>query len=122
MPTGKCDAGLTWGKSCYQGSWPWFQVTGTAYQNGPNKYMQLSQPGGIYKRAPLVNGTCVSFKPVLSETYVHLWGKNYDLNRAHGGQVSATEHEPRWRDADPGRRRQGQPGQRQQVGDDRQRR
>jgi hypothetical protein len=52
--------------------------------------MQLSQAGGVYKRSPIVNGVCGAFKTVLSETYVHLWGKNYDLNRGFGGTATGT--------------------------------
>jgi len=90
VPFGKCDAGLTWDGSCYQGSWNWSEVTGQGSSTSPNTYMQLSQPGGVYKRSPIVNGVCGAFKTVLSETYVHLWGKNYDLNRAFGGTATGT--------------------------------
>jgi hypothetical protein len=90
VPFGKCDAGLTWDGSCYAGSWNWSMVTGDTSSTSPNSYMQLTQPGGLYKRAPVVNGACAAMKTVLSETYVHLWGKNYDLNRAFGGTASGT--------------------------------
>jgi hypothetical protein len=78
VPSGKCDAGLTWTPGfCTVGSNPWSSISGTS---GPmNGYMQLTQTGGAYKRAPVVSGNCGPMKPVLSETYVHMWEKNYDL-------------------------------------------
>jgi uncharacterized protein YjbI with pentapeptide repeats len=74
VPVGKCDAGLSWIATNYvvQGNAPWSTVAGTtAPMNG---YMQLSQPGGAYRRGPVG-----AVKPVLSETYVHMWERNYDF-------------------------------------------
>ena len=56
--------------------------------SGPNTYMQLTDAGGIYRRSG--STSCTGAKPVLSETYVHMWGDGYDLNRAHGGTIAST--------------------------------
>ena len=78
VPAGKCDAGLTWTTGfCATGSNPWSTVSGTTAPM--NSYMQLTQPGGKYKRALVTDGGCGPMKPVLSETYVHMWERNYDL-------------------------------------------
>jgi hypothetical protein len=75
IPHGKCDAGLSWSSSgSVTGAQSWSAVTGLS--SGPNTYMQLSQPGGTYSRA--TDGTS-NLKSVLSEIYVHLWSKSYDL-------------------------------------------
>ena len=89
VPIGKCDDGLTWASgSCITGSQSWSSVT--AIWTGPNTYMQLTQPGGLYQRSQIVNGACAPLRPVLSETYVHLWTKGYDLNLAFNGTPDAT--------------------------------
>jgi hypothetical protein len=78
VPSGKCDSGLTWTTSfCSTGSSPWSTVSGTTAPM--NSYMQLTQPGGKYKRALVTDGVCGVMKPVMSETYVHMWERNYDL-------------------------------------------
>src|SRR6185295_17777653 len=64
---------------------PWSNVTGRT--TGPNTYMQLTQPGGAFSLA--VDGTC-NLKPVLSQTYVHLWDKAYDLEGADHGTPTST--------------------------------
>jgi uncharacterized protein YjbI with pentapeptide repeats len=78
VPTGKCDNGLTWAPGfCIKGSNPWSAVSGTtAPMNG---YMELTQPGGLYKRALMANNSCGVSKLVLSEIYVHMWEPSYDL-------------------------------------------
>jgi hypothetical protein len=78
VPAGKCDTGLAWSAGfCTVGSSPWSTVAGsTSPMNG---YMQLTQNGGLYKRALVSNGNCGSMKVVLSETYVHMWERNYDI-------------------------------------------
>jgi uncharacterized protein YjbI with pentapeptide repeats len=87
VPLGKCDNGLSWGSGrCVTGSKPWSSVTGI--NTGPNTYMQLTQAGGLYRRSG--STSCVDAKPVLGETYVHMWGDAYDYNRAFGGTVSST--------------------------------
>jgi hypothetical protein len=89
VPLGKCDNGLSWASgTCITGSQPWSAVTGIT--SGPNTYMRLTQPGGLYMRSQTVNGACAPLKPVLSETYVHLWTKGYDLNRAFNGTPDAS--------------------------------
>jgi hypothetical protein len=84
LESGKCDSGLYWsGELCITGSQPWSAIAGTT---GPmNQYMQLTQNGGSYARAK--DGTC-NLKPVLSETYIHMWTPSYDLNRAYGGTAA----------------------------------
>jgi hypothetical protein len=79
VPAGKCDDGLTWAPGfCIQGSAPWSSVAGTTAPM--NTYMQLTQAGGAYKRG-LINssGKCDTLRPVISETYVHMWQRSYDL-------------------------------------------
>jgi uncharacterized protein YjbI with pentapeptide repeats len=79
VPTGKCDSGLAWAEGfCIVGADPWSVVPGTT---GPmNGYMQLTQPRGAYKRSPIINGAmCGALKTVISETYVHMWARAYDL-------------------------------------------
>ena len=78
VPPGKCDDGLTWAPGfCMKGASPWSSVSGTtAPMNG---YMQLTQAGGTYERGQVVDNACTTLKPVLSETYVHMWERNYDL-------------------------------------------
>jgi hypothetical protein len=78
VPSGKCDAGLSWSPGfCSVGSNPWSVVSGTTAP--VNSYMQLTQNGGAYKRALVSAGNCGTMKPVLSETYVHMWEPNFDI-------------------------------------------
>jgi hypothetical protein len=81
VPAGKCDTGLAWAPGfCAVGSDPWSVVSGTtAPLNG---YMQLTKGGGLYKRGLVSNGSCGTMKPVLSETYVHMWEPNFDIPAA----------------------------------------
>ena len=75
VPAGKCDSGLSWASGfCTWGSAPWSDVSGTTAPM--NSYMRL---GGGYKRALVNNGQCGSMVKVLSETYVHMWSRAYDL-------------------------------------------
>jgi hypothetical protein len=78
VPEGKCDAGLTWAPGfCIKGSASWSTVAGTtAPMNG---YMQLAPASSTYKRGLVTGGSCGAMKTVLSETYVHMWERNYDL-------------------------------------------
>jgi hypothetical protein len=75
VPSGKCDAGLTWFYSeTIVGTRTWSTVAGTTAPM--NRYMVLPVDGNHdYQRSP--NGGLL--KTVLSETYVHMWEKNYDL-------------------------------------------
>jgi hypothetical protein len=78
VPPGKCDTGLSWTAGfCSEGSKPWSTVAGTSAPF--NSYMHLTQSGGLYERAAAVNGTCGATKAVLSETYVHMWERSYDI-------------------------------------------
>lgn len=75
VPSGKCDTGLTWFYSeTIVATRPWSTVAGTTAPM--NRYMVLPVDGNhTYERSP--NGGVL--KTVLSETYVHMWEKNYDL-------------------------------------------
>jgi uncharacterized protein YjbI with pentapeptide repeats len=78
VPAGKCDSGLAWSSSfCSTGTAPWSTLSGTTAP--VNSYMQLTKSGGAYKRAQVVNGACSNWRPVISETYVHMWERNYDI-------------------------------------------
>jgi hypothetical protein len=80
VPAGKCDNGLKWASGfCSVGTNPWTTVSGTTAPN--NGYMQLTKSSGLYKRAQAVDGACydADMKTVLSETYVHMWERNYDI-------------------------------------------
>ncbi len=78
VPAGKCDDGLSWAPGfCMKGADDWSTVSGTTAPM--NSYMQLVKSGGSYQRALMVDGVCGALKPVLSETYVHMWDRNYDL-------------------------------------------
>jgi hypothetical protein len=75
VPSGKCDDGLVWPTGgCITGSQPWSNIPGTTAPM--NTYMVTTQSGGAYQRS--TSSTC-NLKPVLSETYVHMWGPNYTL-------------------------------------------
>ena len=79
VPAGKCDDGLTWAPGfCVKGAAPWSTVSGTtAPMNG---YMQLTKAGGAYQRGFIAGDSCGTMKTVLSETYVHMWERNYDIS------------------------------------------
>jgi hypothetical protein len=90
VPAGKCDAGLSWARGfCITGSDPWSGVAGTtAPMNG---YMQLTQPGGTYRRAAVdADNFCGPMRTVLSETYVHMWQRAYDLPGACTAESDAS--------------------------------
>jgi hypothetical protein len=88
---GKCDSGLVWaGGSCMSGSETYQNystLTGKATTAPMNTYMMTTKNGGAYARAN--DGTC-NVKPILSETYVHMFAPSYDLNRAFGGTITST--------------------------------
>ena len=78
VPAGKCDNGLTWAPGfCIKGAAPWSSVAGTTAPM--NSYMQLTSAGGGYQRALISGASCGTMKTVLSETYVHMWDRNYDI-------------------------------------------
>jgi uncharacterized protein YjbI with pentapeptide repeats len=78
VPAGKCDDGLTWAPGfCERGSDAWTAVPGTT--GAMNTYMQLTQSGGGYQRALISGSSCGAMKTVLSETYVHMWDRNFDI-------------------------------------------
>jgi hypothetical protein len=79
VPAGKCDSGLSWNPGfCDMGTAAWSTVAGTTAPM--NTYMQLTKAGGGYRRGlPLADGSCGTLKTVLSETYVHMWERNYDM-------------------------------------------
>jgi hypothetical protein len=79
VPPGKCDDGLAWAPGfCMKNADDWSSVAGTTAPM--NSYMLLNKPGQSYQRAPMVDGSCGTLKSVLSETYVHMWDRNYDLS------------------------------------------
>ena len=75
VPSGKRDNGLSWYTSeIIAGTRLWSTVAGTTAPM--NQYMVLpADANHIYQRSP--NGGVL--KTVLSETYVHMWERNYDL-------------------------------------------
>jgi hypothetical protein len=75
IPNGKCDNGLTWYTTeVVAGTRLWSTVAGTT--SPMNQYMVLpADANHLYQRSP--NGGVL--KTVLSETYVHMWERNYDL-------------------------------------------
>ena len=78
VPAGKCDDRLAWSAGfCSGGTSAWSDVSGTTAPM--NRYMQLTQPNGAYKRAPIDKGSCGVMKTIVSETYVHMWEANYDV-------------------------------------------
>jgi hypothetical protein len=78
VPAGKCDDGLSWAAGfCIKGSNAWSAVPGTT--TPMNEYMQLTQSGAAYQRALISAGACGTLRTVLSETYVHMWQRSYDL-------------------------------------------
>jgi hypothetical protein len=75
IPEGKCDSGIAWSDiSCEAGAEPWTSVPGTTAPM--NEYMRLGRPGSAMGMA--VDGTC-NLKPVISQTYIHLWAPSYEL-------------------------------------------
>jgi uncharacterized protein YjbI with pentapeptide repeats len=76
VPPGKCDDGLTYyTQLCVDGYQTWANLAGTtAPMNG---YMLTTLPGGLYRRSE--TKLCSGLKPVLSETYVHMWEPAYAL-------------------------------------------
>jgi hypothetical protein len=75
IPSGKCDAGISWFSSeTIVGTKSWSTVSGTTAPM--NQYMVMPVDGNhAYQRGP--NGGVL--KTVLSETYVHMWERNYDV-------------------------------------------
>ncbi len=78
VPAGKCDSGLDWSPGfCTRAAVPWSTVPGTTAPM--NSYMQLAAEGVDYRRGAIVNDACGTLKEVLSETYVHMWEKSFDV-------------------------------------------
>jgi uncharacterized protein YjbI with pentapeptide repeats len=74
VPAGKCDDGLTYyTQLCVEGYQPWSNIAGTTAPM--NAYMLTTLPGGHYRRSE--SKRCSGLKPVLSETYIHLWEPAY---------------------------------------------
>jgi hypothetical protein len=84
IPSGKCDDGLTWYYSeTIVGTRLWSSVAGTTAPM--NRYMVLpADSSHTYQRSP--NGGVL--KTVLSETYVHMWERNYEIPGLPGGGVN----------------------------------
>jgi uncharacterized protein YjbI with pentapeptide repeats len=76
VPPGKCDDGLTYyTQLCIEGYQTWSNLPGTTAPM--NAYMLTTLPGGKYRRSE--SKLCSGLKPVLSETYVHMWEPAYAL-------------------------------------------
>jgi hypothetical protein len=90
-PTAQCDVGLEWAFGfCAQGGGTWSGVSGTT---GPmNGYMRLTSRTMPYRRTIELSGNSCggTLLPVLSETYVHMWERNYDLSAACTAESDAT--------------------------------
>jgi hypothetical protein len=75
VPEGKCDAGLAWqaAGASYAGK-RWNTEAGTTAPM--NQYMEMPNGASEYfRRGP----TPETMRKVLSETYVHLWDKSFDI-------------------------------------------
>ena len=85
IPAGKCDSGLTW-TTTLQGYPPaldkWSSVPGTTFPM--NEYMFLSKS----LQNPLLRSPG---RPILSETYVHLWEPNHVLPAAAIGGAAGSD-------------------------------
>ncbi len=78
VPAGKCDDGLVWAPGfCSRSANPWSTAAGTTAPM--NSYMQLAIAGSTYRRGFIANDSCGPLKVVLSETYVHMWEKSFDV-------------------------------------------
>jgi uncharacterized protein YjbI with pentapeptide repeats len=74
VPQGKCDDGLTYyTQLCVEGYQSWSNIAGTTAPM--NQYMLTTLPGGKYRRSE--SKLCSGLKPVLSETYIHMWEPAY---------------------------------------------
>jgi hypothetical protein len=75
VPAGKCDNGLSWqGGGATTNSKHWDTESGTTAPM--NQYMEMPLGGTSYfRRGP----TADTMLKVLSETYVHLWDKSFDV-------------------------------------------
>jgi hypothetical protein len=84
IPAGKCDSGTAWADIyCDTGALAWSSVAGTtAPMNG---YMRMTQPGGAWGLS--LDGTC-NLKPVISQTYIHMWAPSYDVDASAGTAVA----------------------------------
>jgi hypothetical protein len=80
LPAGQCDTGLEWAFGfCARGGSTWSAVAGTTAPM--NSYMQMTNAAMPYQRTIEINGNSCgpNLLPVLSETYVHMWERNYDV-------------------------------------------
>jgi hypothetical protein len=75
VPAGKCDSGLAWqGAGASYAGKRWDTESGTTAPM--NQYMEMPNGGSEYfQRGP----TPSTMRKVLSETYVHLWDKSFDV-------------------------------------------
>jgi uncharacterized protein YjbI with pentapeptide repeats len=88
IPVGKCDSGIgrpLWG--CSSGAKSWATFASTTTTAPMNQYMQVSSynGGAGYQRTKATTCDTSSLHRVIGETYVHMWEKNYDINRAFVG-------------------------------------
>jgi hypothetical protein len=77
VPSGKCDNGLTWiDQTVTKDYRTWSSVAGTTAPM--NQFMALPADATHPVQRSENNGQ--TWRPVLSETYVHMWDKNYDIS------------------------------------------
>jgi uncharacterized protein YjbI with pentapeptide repeats len=86
VPAGKCDSGLLFAQGASNHG-TWASVAGTTAPFNGQMWLNTSST------APYKKGTNgYDLRRVLSETYIHMWDKNYDLltDRTSGGTVTST--------------------------------
>jgi hypothetical protein len=77
--TGKCDSGLTWNTNTYTvptGGTQWNVVPTTSAPM--NSYMKMDDPSPTSTTVMQRKDTAGVARTVLSETYIHMWERNYD--------------------------------------------
>jgi hypothetical protein len=79
VPPGKCDDGLAWAPGfCVKHADPWSRIAGTTAPM--NSYMTVTKGGAnSYQRGLIAGESCGPMRNVLSETYVHMWERNFDI-------------------------------------------
>jgi hypothetical protein len=86
VPAGKCDSGLLFAQGAISYG-TWAGVAGTTAPFNGRMWLTTSST------APYKKGTTgYDNRRVLSETYIHMWDKNYDLltDRTSGGTITST--------------------------------
>ncbi|MET0591901.1 MAG: pentapeptide repeat-containing protein [Polyangiaceae bacterium] len=83
LPAGKCDSGLGWSAASSLANYDtWDGKSGTTAPMNKYMLMQLSGASTPFRRSSgshtSTDTASASVKPVLSETYIHMWEPNYD--------------------------------------------